>query len=60
MIVDKQGFVNLQLMEYDKRSAFVNLPMARGQAEAARADGVKAEFGSTVILKARVGLGMSI
>lgn len=36
MFQAKQGFVNLQWMEYYKQSAFVNLPMARDQTETAQ------------------------
>lgn len=36
MFQAKQGFVNLQWMEYYKQSAFVNLPVARDQTETAQ------------------------
>lgn len=34
MFLAKEGFVDLQSLTYYKRSAFVSLPMARGQTEA--------------------------
>lgn len=45
----KQRSVHLQSMGYYKQSAFVNLPVARGQ-RLLRYDGLNKKYGLTVIL----------